>query len=150
MGYQRTIGIILTARFAPGDALFNLGLYSLANAVAWNTDPGATVIEDDWSSPHDPRFRKAWVLERKEQASLVHEVFGNVFRPVALDTAWLTPSVVALAQAMYEDRAFDRMPALADALEEAGCTDAEILRHCREPGPHVRGCCPLDLVLGKA
>jgi hypothetical protein len=54
-----------------------------------------------------------------------------------------------LAQAIYDDRAFDRLPILADALEEAGCTDADILNHCRRPGEHVRGCWAIDLVLGK-
>jgi hypothetical protein len=55
-----------------------------------------------------------------------------------------------LAEAIYEERAFDRMPILADALEEAGCADADVLRHCRDPGPHVRGCWVLDLILDKA
>jgi hypothetical protein len=54
--------------------------------------------------------------------------------------------VVALGQAIYHDRAFDRLPILADALEEAGRRDAEILTHCRGPGPHVRGCWVVDLV----
>jgi hypothetical protein len=57
--------------------------------------------------------------------------------------------VVRLAQGIYEDRAFDRLPVLADALEEAGCDNAEILSHCRGPGPHVRGCWAVDLSLGK-
>ena len=55
-----------------------------------------------------------------------------------------------LAQAIYEARAFDRLPILADALEEAGWTDNAILTHLRSAGPHVRGCWALDLVLGKA
>jgi hypothetical protein len=80
---------------------------------------------------------------------LLRDVFGNPFRPVALDAYWLEPKVVALAQEIYDHRAFDRLPALAFALEEAGCTNAEILAHCRGPGPHVRGCWVLDLVLGK-
>jgi hypothetical protein len=54
-----------------------------------------------------------------------------------------------LAQAIYDDRAFDRLPILADALEEAGCDTADILAHCRGPGPHVRGCWVVDLILGK-
>jgi hypothetical protein len=54
-----------------------------------------------------------------------------------------------LASHIYDSRAFDRLPILADALEEAGCKDAEILAHCRGPGPHVRGCWVVDLVLGK-
>jgi hypothetical protein len=77
------------------------------------------------------------------------EIFGNPFRSVTADLAWCTATVVQLAQCIYTDRAFDRLPILADALEEAGCTDAEILSHCRGPGPHVRGCWVVDLVLGK-
>ena len=57
--------------------------------------------------------------------------------------------MVKLAQGIYDDRAFDRMPVLADALEEAGCYDADILAHCRQPGEHVRGCWVVDLLLGK-
>jgi hypothetical protein len=57
--------------------------------------------------------------------------------------------VVRLAQSIYDDRAFDRLPVLADALEEPGCTNAEILAHCRLPGEHVRGCWVVDLLLGK-
>jgi hypothetical protein len=63
--------------------------------------------------------------------------------------AWNEGTVVKLTQGIYDDRAFDRLPVLADALEEAGCTNAEILAHCREPGPHVRGCWALDLLLEK-
>jgi hypothetical protein len=54
-----------------------------------------------------------------------------------------------MARTIYEDRRFEFLPFLADALEEAGCTDASILNHCREPGEHVRGCWLLDLILGK-
>jgi hypothetical protein len=55
--------------------------------------------------------------------------------------------VVELARTIYESRAFDRMPDLAEALERAGCTNADILAHCRQPGPHVRGCWVVDLIL---
>jgi hypothetical protein len=79
----------------------------------------------------------------------IREIFGNPFRPVTLDPAWLTPTVLALANGIYADRAFDRMPILADALEEAGCENDDILLHCRQPGEHVRGCWVVDLVLGK-
>jgi len=54
-----------------------------------------------------------------------------------------------LASAIYGERAFDRMPILADAFEEAGCDHADVLTHCRGPGPHVRGCWEVDLMLGK-
>ena len=83
------------------------------------------------------------------QARLVREIFGDHFRQFFVDPAWLTPGVVKLAQMFYTDRAFDQMPRLADDLEKAGCDDHEFLSHCRGPGPHVRGCWTLDLVLGK-
>lgn len=86
----------------------------------------------------------------RELADLLREVWGNPFRPVAFDPAWRTEAVVALAQQMYEARDFGPMPVLADALDDAGCANAEILAHCRGPGPHVRGCWVVDLVLGKA
>jgi len=63
--------------------------------------------------------------------------------------AWNERTVQQMAQSIYEGHAFDRMPILADALEDAGCGDAEILNHCRQPGVHVRGCWALDLLLGK-
>jgi hypothetical protein len=81
-------------------------------------------------------------------ADLVREVVGNPFRPVAADPSWLTPAVVDLARGAYAERAFDRLPALADALRDSGCADGQMLGHCRSPGPHVRGCWVLDLVLG--
>jgi len=54
-----------------------------------------------------------------------------------------------LVTSNYEERAFDRMPILADALEEAGCDSCDALTHCRGPGPHIRGCWVVDLILGK-
>jgi hypothetical protein len=85
-------------------------------------------------------------------AALLRDVFGNPFRPVAADAAWLTwlgVTLPKLARAIYGGRRFEDMPILADALEEAGCTDADILSHCRQPGAHVRGCWLLDLLLDK-
>jgi hypothetical protein len=58
--------------------------------------------------------------------------------------------VFHLAHGIYDQRAFDDLPILADALEEAGCQDADILGHCRQPGPHVLGCWAVDLLLGKS
>jgi hypothetical protein len=84
-----------------------------------------------------------------ELIQLIHDVMGNPFRSAAVDPRWLTSTVVALADAIYADRAFDRLPILADALEDAGCADADILAHCCGPGPHVRGCWVVDAVLGK-
>jgi hypothetical protein len=83
---------------------------------------------------------------------LLRDVIGNPFHPVVGDLtwwAWNGGTVPMIAQAIYDEQAFDRMPVLADALEDAGCANAEILRHCREPGEHVRGCWVVDLLLGK-
>jgi hypothetical protein len=82
-------------------------------------------------------------------ANMVREVLGNPFRPVTIDPRWLTASVLDLARAIYDERAFERMPILADALMDAGCDNEEILNHCRGDGPHVRGCWVVDLLLGK-
>jgi len=83
------------------------------------------------------------------QIGIARDIFGNPFRPITLDPSWLTPSVVKLAHTIYDDCAFDCLPSLADALQDAGCHDAAILGHCRQPGPHYRGCWALDLILGK-
>jgi hypothetical protein len=90
--------------------------------------------------------------KEQEQRLLLHDIFGNPFRPVAVASAWLAWNdgvTRKLAQAIYEERAFDRLPILADALEEAGCVNAELLNHCRQPAEHVRGCWAIDLLLGK-
>jgi len=87
--------------------------------------------------------------ECQHQATILGCIIGNPFHPVTLDLSWLTPTVKALAQTIYTDRTFDQMPLLADELEKAGCANQEILAHFRGPGPHVRGCCVVDMVLGK-
>jgi hypothetical protein len=83
------------------------------------------------------------------QADLLRDMFGNPFRPFSVDPSWLTPGVINLAQAIDDDRSFERMPELFVELEKAGCTNEEIVGHCRGRGPHVRGCWVIDLVLGK-
>lgn len=86
------------------------------------------------------------------QCRLFHEVMGNPFRPVTVDPSWLAwkdRPAVKFVEGIYADRAFDRLPILADALEEAGCSDEAVLGHCRQPGNHVRGCWVVDLLLGK-
>jgi hypothetical protein len=81
---------------------------------------------------------------------LVRCVVGNPFRPVAFDPRWRTADAVGVARGVYDERAFDRLPVLLDALLDAGCDSADVLDHCRSDGPHVRGCWVVDLVLGKA
>jgi hypothetical protein len=93
--------------------------------------------------------------EAARQAGLARDVLGNPFRPVAFDPAWRSPTVVALAEAAYQERLLpsgeldpQRLAVLADALEEADA-DAVLLAHLRGPGPHVRGCFAIDAVLGR-
>ncbi len=80
---------------------------------------------------------------------LLRDLFGNPFNPPTFEPTWVTSTVRGLAEGIYDGRAFDRMPILADALEDAGCDNPDILAHCRGDGPHVRGCWVVDLVLGK-
>lgn len=95
----------------------------------------------------------AWESERKAQADLLRDIFGNPYRPPPAVTPgwllWQDATVSKLSQSIYDERAFDHLPVLADALEEAGCTDPDILTHCRQAGEHVRGCWVVDLLLGK-
>jgi hypothetical protein len=84
---------------------------------------------------------------RLDRCALIRDLFGNPFQLVAADPAWRTPNVLSLARAIYQERRFEDLPVLADALEEAGCTDGDILAHCRQGGGHVRGCWVVDLVL---
>jgi len=86
---------------------------------------------------------------RVAHCQIVREIFGNPFRPVTIDSRWLTSTVLDLAKAIYDDKAFDRMPILADALIDAGCDSEEFISHCRSEGPHVRGCWVVDLLLAK-
>jgi hypothetical protein len=80
------------------------------------------------------------------------QLIQEIFYPLPLFTekpACFNRSVTAIAQAIYDERAFERIPILADALEDAGCSNAEILAHCRGPGPHVKGCWALDVLQKK-
>jgi hypothetical protein len=90
---------------------------------------------------------------RRDQVHIIRDVFGNPFRPVTLEPIWLVwrdRTVCRLAQAIYDERRFADLPILADALEDAGCDNADILDHCRRPGEHVRGCWVVDALLGKS
>jgi hypothetical protein len=89
------------------------------------------------------------LVEELAQAEIGRDILGNPFRPVEFAPGWRNESVVAIARQIYDDRDFAIMPILADALEDAGCNNPEILSHCRGPGPHVRGCWVEDLILEK-
>ena len=96
-----------------------------------------------------PHRAKVGTVPTPRYTALFRDIFSNLFRPVAVDPSWLTSDVVALAKGIYSEHAFDRMPILADALQDAGCDSDDILTHCRGLSPHVRGCWVVDLVLGK-
>jgi hypothetical protein len=113
-------------------------------------DPGVVAYAVRSSVENDIYRHARRGLAYRPQADLVREVVGNPFRPIAFDPRWRTSDVTQLARAIYDDRAFDRMPILADALMDAGCADEDLIGHCRWAGPHVRGCWVLDLVLGRA
>jgi len=113
----------------------------VARAAAGTDAWGAAVHASGWASQAG--------LRGGIQPKILRCIFGNPFRPVVVDPAWRTPHVLALARTIYDEKCFDDLPILADALEEAGCTDAETLAHCRGLGPHVRGCWVVDFILGK-
>lgn len=90
---------------------------------------------------------------RARQAVLFRDVMGNPFQAPSFDPnwrSWAGGTVERIAQAIYDEKRFDNIPVLADALEEAGCDDAAILSHCREGGKHTLGCWVLDLVLNRS
>jgi hypothetical protein len=129
----------------------------LRRIAKWSSNavwPGAAFIAAE--APND-----SWMLERvvveegwkRTLTCLLRDVFGPLlFRTITLAPAWLTwhgGLLVSMAQKMYDSRDFSDMPVLADALEEAGCTNPDILAHCRGSETHVRGCWIVDLLLGK-
>jgi hypothetical protein len=100
-----------------------------------------------------PARRLAVRRERQALVSLCHDVFGNPFDPAKGDPSWLAWArglVGTMAHDIYKERRFEEMPILADALEEAGCTDARVLTHARQRAGHVRGCWLLDMILPRS
>lgn len=114
------------------------GLWAFAVAVATSIEAARAVLPRYTDSP-----------ERPAQADLLRDIVGDPFEPVTFDPAWVSPLAVDLARGIYDGDAFDRLPVLADALEEAGCADTRLLTHCRSGGTHVRGCWAVDGVLGR-
>jgi len=109
---------------------------------AYGGDPDASTFYEQW--------RNGELYERRSViADALREQLGNPFRPYMFDSAWRTETVVAFASGIEVERAFDRMPILADALEETGCDERAMLDHLRGPGPHARGCWALDLILDR-
>jgi hypothetical protein len=129
---------------------------SAALAAAWADIPDARESVRVIAGPAGTASGDPKSVSRPARCGIVRDIFCNPFRPATVSPAWLTPSVLALAQAAYEERALPsgeldtaRLAVLADALEDAGCDHADLLGHLRGPGPHVRGCWVIDLLLGK-
>ena len=111
-----------------------------------------------WDSAYDARMAARdftpgtdWEFERRWQAQVLHDLFGNPFRTFHLDPYWLASdggAAFQLARVIYDEARFGDLPYLADALEDAGCTCEMVLDHCRERRPHDRGCWVVDAVLG--
>lgn len=141
----------------PAQALYDahhrreLGVGGAAVHVAY--DIWAEWYEYAFPNLHDYRSTYPETFPKDPDAyllAIISDIFGNPFRPITLDPSWRTEVVTTLARGIYADRAFDRLPILADALQEAGCDNADVLTHCRGDGPHARGCWVVDQLLGKA
>ncbi len=131
-------------------------VYSVWRAIDMSTS---------WVSIQMPKGQRQQLLQqiRFDICAVIHEVIGNPFQKWSRTAPWseggliqpdgrtvvLTDTVRGLAETVHQLQAFDRLPILADALEEAGITDAALLAHCRSEQPHLRGCWALDVVRGK-
>jgi hypothetical protein len=104
---------------------------------------------EPWPEAATETWQAARRAERAVQAQILRDIIPSPSGRMRIAPSERTPEVVALAQRIYEERGFERMPELAAALERAGCTDVEVMAHCRGPGPHVRGCWVVDLLLAK-
>jgi hypothetical protein len=146
---EGVLAAVMAANESAGDFTFQEGFQYWKPATALTSDAfkAALAIVQPWM------WKRAGLPDELEmQCRLLRDIFGNPFRRVAIDPSWLTWNVgmtPQLAQTIYDERRFQDLPVLADALEEAGCTNAAILAHCRQPGEHVRGCWVVDLLLGK-
>lgn len=133
----------------PAAELDGLVAQTLALNKVGRSPQGVSIMHPShraWSQAWNDELRSV----RAHLTDVMRCVYGNPFRQVPFDPLWRTPTTVAMAQAIYEERSFAQMTVLADALEEAGCNRREILGHCRTSGPHARGCWVLDSMLQRA
>jgi len=117
-------------------------------AYAVNTDPILAALGGTRA-----RFVANFGVNADRQSEVMRDIVGNPFRPVRVAgecLRWNDHALAKIARGVYEERAFERMPILADALEDAGCDNGDLLAHCRAGGEHVRGCWVVDLLLGKS
>jgi hypothetical protein len=121
--------------------------FAAASAAAPDAGEAASQASQDMLRLADEELRR--VEEEAAQVADIRCVFGDPFRVVAVDPEWLTGTVLALARRADEGREFGVLPILADALQDAGCDDEELLAHCRRDEPHANGCWVVDLLLGR-
>lgn len=124
---------VLPATTSLAKAILAAGAVVEAAEGQWGGPPPGVVDEDELTA----------------QRTLLRDIIGNPFRPVRLAATWRTSTALALARQMYQSRDFSAMPILADALQDAGCENEDVLNHCRQPGEHVRGCWVVDLLTGR-
>lgn len=133
-------------RAAAGVSMLSCLTFTAADIGADN----AALAVKAWARFSSRKARPAARHERAAQLALLRDIVGNPFRPVPFDPSWASENVLLLARHIYESRDFSALPILADALQEAGCENDDVLAHCRGDGPHARGCWVVDLVLGKS
>jgi hypothetical protein len=137
-----------SARELAGEAARAAGGYCGISAAFGVLRPTAVAAKRELR-PSSPRG-SAVAEERRLQAHLLRDIFANPFGPERAPVIGELPAALSIAGAIYEERRFGDLPILADAMEDAGCTDANLVGHLRGLGPHVRGCWALDLVLSKS
>lgn len=118
--------------------------YQPARTACTAAFPKASLILHEYQIP----FR-TMPGEWQGQADLLRCLFGNPFRPIQFDRAWCSRDAVGIAQAIYDNRDFLRLPMLAEAIHDAGCADEAVIAHCWDGGEHARGCWVVDAVLCK-
>jgi hypothetical protein len=132
-----------------GLALQAAGFVAVEYSPKWPLASATNVLDVMVSQADKENLPALREQEQRASVALLYEFFGNPFRPISLDPSCLSGNVRSLAAAIYEERSFEAMPILGDALEEAGCLDQAILTHCRSGEAHYRGCWLLDLILAK-
>jgi hypothetical protein len=142
------VGVVVLTVHPPGHSLYHRAFGWLLTAAAWARCPTAEAGPDAGDISLDPAWRGCWDEGVAGQAAVLRDIFGNPFRPLHFDSSWHTEAVVALARGVYEEKAFERMPVLGDALEDAGCDSPQVLEHCRSAVPHWKGCWCIDMALG--
>jgi hypothetical protein len=144
----------LCEHYADGAATVEEVSAATKGIVFWDTETWEPTWTGDIADATNAYVFATWGFafgsaQDKTRTELIHCVLGNLLHNVTIEPESLGPTVVSLARGIYEDRTFERLPILADALQDAGLSNSEVLDHCHGPGPHALGCWVIDLILGK-